>query len=64
MNFNFCVNDDLLILGACDFLSDEYNQSCIMALPSFIIAVNGGRDFQAQKVHSSIINSAPRGSGG
>ncbi len=36
-----------------DFLlSHEYNRSCIkkvLALPSFIIAVNGGWDFEAQK---------------
>ncbi len=25
----------------------------VLALPSFIMAVNGGRDFEAQKVHPS-----------
>ncbi len=54
------------ILGVYDFvLSDEYNQSYIknfLAFPSFIMAVNGHRDF-VQKVHLSIVKSAPHGSG-
>ncbi len=41
------------ILGVNYFLlSDEYNQSYIkknvLAPPSFIMAVNGGRDFEAK----------------
>ncbi len=50
------------ILGVYDFvLSDEYNLSYIknfLAFPSFIMAVNGHRDF-VQKVHLSIVKSAP-----
>ncbi len=50
------------ILGLYDVLhSDECNQELykknVLVLPSFIIAENGGRDFEAQKVHASIINS-------
>ncbi len=46
------------ILGVYDFLlSDGYYQSYIqknvMALPSFIMAVNGGWDFEAQKSASN-----------
>ncbi len=56
-----------VILGVYDFLlSDEYNWSYIknvLALPSFIMAVNGARDFEAHKVHPAIIKSAPHGSG-
>ncbi len=52
------------ILGVYDFLlKDEYYQNYIKAFPSFIMEVNGGQDFEAQKVHPSIINSTPRGSG-
>ncbi len=40
------------ILSVYDFLhSDEYSQSYIkyvLPLPSFIMAVNGGQDFDAQ----------------
>ncbi len=47
------------ILGVYDLLfSDEYNRSYIknvLAPLSLIMAVNGGRDFKAQKVHPSII---------
>ncbi len=46
------------ILGVYDFLlSDECNQSYIknvLAFPSFIMAVNGGQDFEAQKSASII----------
>ncbi len=38
------------ILGVYDFLlKDEYSQSYIKAFPSFIMEVNGGQDFEAQK---------------
>ncbi len=42
------------IVGVQDFLlSDKYNQSYIkknvLALPSFIMATNGGPDFEPQK---------------
>ncbi len=35
----------------------------VLALSSFIMAVNGGQDFKA-KVHLSIIKSTPHGVGG
>ncbi len=45
------------------FLSDKYNQSYIknvLALPSFIMAVNGGWDLEAQKsssIHHKILHT-------
>ncbi len=42
-----------VILGVYDFLfSDEYNRSYIknvLALPSFIMAMNGGWDFETEQ---------------
>ncbi len=55
------------ILGVYDFFQTNTIRVILkndFALPSFIMAVNGCRDFEAQKVHSSIIKSAPHGPGG
>ncbi len=55
-------------LPVYDFLlSDEYSQSYIknvLALPSFVIAVNVGQDLKKNKAHSSIIKRAAHGSRG
>ncbi len=59
------------ILGVYDFLlSDEYNRSYsilknVLALPSFITAVNSGQDFEGQKSasihHKKVLHTAPGG---
>ncbi len=44
------------ILGIYDFLlSYGYNQSNVLVLLSFIMAVNGGQDFEAQKSASKVL---------
>ncbi len=51
------------ILDVYDFLlSDQSNLSYIKKCLSFILAVNGGQDFEANKLHPYIIKSAPHGS--
>ncbi len=51
------------ILGEYDFLlSDEYSH--VLALHNFIMAVNGGREFEAQKSAFILSKSTPHGSGG